>query len=55
MLIVDVPASFGGLTFDCGNGSESMISESPISSSAWAIFPPGASMRIRSFAPNAFL
>ena len=43
------------LDVDCGNGSESMISESPISSSAWAIFPPGASMRIRSFAPNACL
>ena len=49
------PSSLGGRVDDCGNGSDSMISESPISSSAWLILPSGAPIRPRSLAPNASL
>jgi len=48
-------SSFGGFTDDCGIGSASMSTESPISSSAWPIVPIGVDMRMRSFAPNARL
>ena len=53
--LAEPPSSVGGLSVEPGNGSESMTSESPISISACPIFPPGASIRIRSFAPNARL
>src|SRR5215216_401814 len=49
------PSSFGGFVDACGNGSESITRESPTSSSAWPIVPPGASIRTSSFAPNTFL
>ena len=49
------PSSFGGFVVACGNVSESIRIESPISSSACPILPPGASMRTRSFAPKARL
>jgi hypothetical protein len=49
------PSSVGAFVVDCGNTSESITSESPISISAWPIRLPGASIRMRSFAPNAFL
>jgi len=54
-LTVVPPSSFGGLTLDCGNGSESIKIESPIASSACAIVSFGPGMRPRSVAPNAFL
>jgi hypothetical protein len=47
------PSSFGGFVTNWGNGSESITTESPISSSACAILPSGPCMRPRSFAPNA--
>jgi len=37
------------------NSSASMMTESPIWTSAWPIFPCGPSIRIFSCAPNAFL
>ena len=49
------PSSFGDLVVNCGNASASMTTESPISSSQWAIVPPGPSIRERSFAPKARL
>jgi hypothetical protein len=49
------PSALGEVVVDCGNESESITIESPISISACPILPPGASMRIRSVAPNAVL
>jgi hypothetical protein len=49
------PSSVGDFVVDCGNESESITIESPISISACPILPPGASIRMRSFAPNAVL
>ena len=55
MLALVPPSSFGGVVDACGNGSDSITCESPILSSACPIFPPGASMRTISSAPNAFV
>jgi hypothetical protein len=49
------PSCFGGCVDACGNGSDSITSESPTSSSAWPILPSGVGMRTRSVARNAFL
>src|SRR5437867_3366223 len=47
------PIVVGLLAPICGNSSASMMTESPISISAWPIFPSGIGKRIRSLTPNA--